>query len=106
MRARGTSNGRDMINDCFSGTYKNKRYAIIYHDDIGWVLPKPMLSYEIGCIEAAKILNIHPESVRRLARKGAIKRRKVGGKFLFEYSHIKKFADTYDPRPGNYKRDY
>lgn len=50
--------------------------------------------------EAAKRLNIHPESVRRLIRFGKLPARKFANTWLIEDSTLEQFASHYDPRPG------
>ncbi len=51
--------------------------------------------------EAAERLNIHPESVRRLIRKGKLPARKFANTWLIERDVLEQFASHYDPRPGN-----
>jgi excisionase family DNA binding protein len=51
--------------------------------------------------EAAKRLNIHPESVRRLIRSGKLPARKFANTWLIERDVLEQFASHYDPRPGN-----
>lgn len=55
----------------------------------------------ITATEAAKILDIHAESLRRLVRKGKIKSDKFGGVLYFDREYINSYALTYDPTPGN-----
>lgn len=50
--------------------------------------------------EAARRLNIHPESVRRLIRAGKLPARKFANTWLIESSTLDQFASNYDPRPG------
>ena len=50
--------------------------------------------------EAAKRLNIHPESVRRLIRNGKLPARKFANTWLIERTTLEQFASHYDPRPG------
>ncbi len=50
--------------------------------------------------EAAKRLNIHPESVRRLIRRGKLLARKFANTWLIERTQLEQFASHYDPRPG------
>jgi excisionase family DNA binding protein len=50
--------------------------------------------------EAAKRLNIHPESVRRLIRSGKLPARKFANTWLVEKATLEQFASNYDPRPG------
>jgi excisionase family DNA binding protein len=51
--------------------------------------------------EAAKRLNIHPESVRRLIRQGKLPARKFANTWLIDRAVLEQFAGHYDPRPGN-----
>jgi excisionase family DNA binding protein len=51
--------------------------------------------------EAAKRLNIHPESVRRLIRQGKLPARKFANTWLIDRTVLEQFAGHYDPRPGN-----
>lgn len=50
--------------------------------------------------EVAKRLNIHPESVRRLIRKGELPARKFANTWLVDKTTLEQFASNYDPRPG------
>jgi excisionase family DNA binding protein len=50
--------------------------------------------------EAARRLNIHPESVRRLIRSGKLPARKFANIWLIERTTLEQFASNYDPRPG------
>ena len=50
--------------------------------------------------EAAKRLNIHPESVTRLIRAGKLPARKFSNTWLVERTILDQFASNYDPRPG------
>lgn len=50
--------------------------------------------------EAARRLNIHPESVRRLIRSGKLPARKFANTWLIEQNTLEQFANHYDPRPG------
>ena len=50
--------------------------------------------------DAAKRLNIHPESVRRLIRGGKLPARKFANTWLIEQATLEQYASNYDPRPG------
>lgn len=50
--------------------------------------------------EAARRLNIHPESVRRLIRGGKLPASKFANAWLIEKTTLEQFASNYDPRPG------
>jgi excisionase family DNA binding protein len=54
--------------------------------------------------DAAKRLNIHPESVRRLIRGGKLPARKFANTWLIERTTLDQFASNYDPRPGKKAR--
>lgn len=54
----------------------------------------------VGAKEAAKRLDIHPESVKRLIRQQKLPATKVGNKWLIQRVVLEQFASTYDPRPG------
>lgn len=51
-------------------------------------------------LEASRRLNIHPESVRRLIRKGELPATKFGNKWLIRRDRFELFWARYDPRPG------
>ena len=50
---------------------------------------------------AAERLQIHPESVRRLIRRGQLPAKKFGNSWLVERDVLEQFAAGYDRRPGN-----
>jgi excisionase family DNA binding protein len=50
--------------------------------------------------EAARHLNIHPESVRRLIRAGKLPARKFANSWLIKKTTLDQFSSNYDPRPG------
>lgn len=54
--------------------------------------------------EAAKRLNIHPESVRRLIRASKLPAHKFSNTWLIERATLDQFASHYDPRPGKKAR--
>lgn len=54
----------------------------------------------VGAREAAERLSIHPESVKRLIRRGKLPATKVANKWLIRRDVLEQFASTYDPRPG------
>lgn len=51
-------------------------------------------------LEAADKLDIHPESVRRLIRRGDLPALKFANKWLIERKVLERFATSYDGRPG------
>ena len=50
--------------------------------------------------EAARVLTIHPQSLRRLIKLGRVPARLYAGKYLIEREQLATFKATYDPRPG------
>ena len=63
-----------------------------------------MLENYIDVIEASKILNVHPETVKRLIREGKLSATKFGNKWIMEYDRLQAFANTYDGRRGRTTR--
>jgi excisionase family DNA binding protein len=61
----------------------------------------PILDEYVDVVEAAGILNVHWETVKRLCREGRIPSQKVHNKWLIHKDDLRKFADAYDPRRGN-----
>lgn len=53
---------------------------------------------------AAKRLNIHPESVKRLIRAGKLPARKFANKWFIRRDVLEQFAGWYVPRRGRRKR--
>ncbi len=53
---------------------------------------------------AAKRLEIHPESVKRLIRLGKLPDRKFANKWFIREDVLEQFAGGYIPRPGNRSR--
>lgn len=49
---------------------------------------------------AARRLNIHPESVKRLIRLGKLPARKFANKWFVRKDELEQFATGYVPRPG------
>jgi len=60
-----------------------------------------LLASYAGVLEVAQRLRIHPESVRRLIRKGKLPALKFGNKWLVEKFVLEQYASGYDRRPGN-----
>ena len=54
----------------------------------------------LDIVEAARELNIHPQSMRRLIKQGRVPARLYGGKYLIEQDQLLMFKSNYDPRPG------
>lgn len=51
-------------------------------------------------VEAARILNIHPQSLRRLIKQKKVPAVIFAGKYLIERDKLEMFKSNYDPRPG------
>lgn len=60
---------------------------------------KPFNNF-LDILEAADHLRIHPESVRRLIRRGDLPALKFANKWLIERKVLDRFAQRYDGRPG------
>lgn len=54
----------------------------------------------VDVLETARTLEIHPETVRRLIRKGSIRATLWGNKYWIKREDLESFASTYDPKPG------
>jgi excisionase family DNA binding protein len=63
-----------------------------------------LLENYIDVIEASKILDVHPETVKRLIREGKLTAIKFGNKWIIERDRLRVFANTYDGRRGRIKR--
>ena len=64
----------------------------------------PMLENYVDVIEASKILDVHPETVKRLIREGKLTATKFGNKWIMDYEQLQVFANTYDGRRGRARR--
>jgi excisionase family DNA binding protein len=51
-------------------------------------------------LEAARVLQIHPQSLRRLIKQGKMPATLFAGKYLIERDKLEMFKANYDPRPG------
>ena len=58
----------------------------------------------VTAIEAARRLDIHPETVKRLCRQGDLPARKFHNTWLISRDVLDEFSGTYDPRPGAKRR--
>lgn len=66
----------------------------------------PILSEYVDVVEAANILNIHWETVKRLCREGRLPAQKVHNKWLIHKNDLHNFAKSYGHQRGNKgKRD-
>lgn len=54
----------------------------------------------LDLIDAAREINIHPDSLRRLVKQNKIPARLWRGKYLLARHEVQQFANVYDPRPG------
>lgn len=55
-------------------------------------------------IEAAKMLGIHPDTVKRLCRQGDIPALKIRNTWLIDKDKLQIFAATYQPKRGGKRR--
>jgi excisionase family DNA binding protein len=60
----------------------------------------PILGEYVDVVEAASILKVHWETVKRLCREGRIPAQKVHNKWLIHKDDLDKFAEAYDSRRG------
>ena len=51
-------------------------------------------------VESARILGIHPQSLRRLIKQKKVPAIIFGGKYMIEIDKLQMFKSNYDPRPG------
>ena len=63
-----------------------------------------MLENYIDVIEASRILNVHPETVKRLIRDGKLSATKFGNKWIMDRDHLRSFASTYDGSRGRVRK--
>ena len=54
----------------------------------------------LDLIEAARQLNIHPQSLRRLIKQKKMPAVLFAGKYLIERDKLEMFKSNYDPSPG------
>ena len=54
----------------------------------------------LDLVEAARELQIHPQSLRRLIKRKKISATMFAGKYLIERDKLEMFKSNYDPRPG------
>ena len=54
----------------------------------------------LDLVQAAQVLGIHPQSLRRLIKGGKMPARLFAGKYLIERDKLEMFKANYDPRPG------
>ena len=63
-----------------------------------------MFENYIDVIEASKILDIHPETVKRLIREGRLTATKFGNKWIMERDRLQVFANIYDGKRGRTRK--
>ena len=63
-----------------------------------------MFENYVDVIEASKILDVHPETVKRLIREGKLTATKFGNKWIMDLDRLQMFANTYDGRRGKVRR--
>ncbi len=54
----------------------------------------------LDLVEAARELQIYPQSLRRLIKQKKISATMFAGKYLIERDKLEMFKSNYDPRPG------
>ena len=54
----------------------------------------------LDLVEAAKVLGIHPQSLKRLIKQKKVPALLFAGKYLIERDTLNQFKFNYDPRPG------
>lgn len=54
----------------------------------------------LDLVEAAQMLGIHPQSLRRLIKGEKMPARMYAGKYLIDRHTLEMFKANYDPRPG------
>ena len=63
-----------------------------------------MLENYVDVIEASKILDVHPETVKRLIREGKLSATKFGNKWIMERDRLQMFAATYEGSRGRVRK--
>src|SRR5579883_2366387 len=66
---------------------------------VGTCMTTPFENY-LDLVEAARMLQIHPQSLRRLIKQGKMPATLFAGKYLIERDKLEMFKANYDPRPG------
>jgi len=65
----------------------------------GSMTDSPFDNY-LDLVEAARELQIHPQSLRRLIKQKKVPATLFAGKYLIERDKLEMFKANYDPRPG------
>jgi excisionase family DNA binding protein len=63
------------------------------------MVAEPFDNY-LDLVDAARVLNIHPQSLRRLIKQKKVPATLFAGKYLIERTSLEQFKSSYDPRPG------
>ena len=63
-----------------------------------------MFESYLDVVEASKILEVHPETVKRLIREGKLTATKFGNKWIMERDRLQVFDNTYDGRRGRVRK--
>src|SRR5690242_5490140 len=63
------------------------------------MMTSPFENY-LDLVEAARLLGIHPQSLRRLIKQKKVPAVLFAGKYLIERDKLEMFKSNYDPRPG------
>ena len=59
-----------------------------------------LLDNYLDLVDAARELQIHPQSLRRLIKNKKVPATTFAGKYLIERDKLEMFKANYDPRPG------
>jgi len=60
----------------------------------------PVLNGYLNIVEAARILDVHPGTVKRLCREGRLASEKVNNAWLIHDEALRDFAEQYNGRRG------
>ncbi len=63
-----------------------------------------MLENYVDFIEASKIVDVHPETVKRLNRESKITAAEYGNQWIMEPDWLRVFANTYDVMRGRARK--
>lgn len=68
--------------------------------EVGSVMSDSPFDGYLDLVEAARVLQIHPQSLRRLIKQKKVPATMFAGKYLIERDKLEMFKANYDPRPG------
>ena len=74
--------------------------ALASYSALGDIMPANPFDNYLDLVEAARILRIHPQSLRRLIKQKKVPAILFAGKYLIERDKLEMFQANYDPRPG------